>query len=265
MNLTVVVSTYNAPRYLGLALDGLAHQNDGAFQCIVADDGSTAETEAVVQSFRGRFADLLHSWQEDKGFRLAASRNRALAASSGDLVAFLDGDCIPSPHYVADVKRLAARHGLATEKVYFQGHRVILDAAVSGAITSAEGLFTARWILAHRRHLSNMLNAWHMGWPAFPHTALKGVRGCNMIFRAEDLRTVNGFDEEFVGWGHEDRDLVSRLYRTGVRRVDARGRALVYHLYHPEHDRSAARGNLARADEERPLIARQGLSRVDSR
>jgi len=265
MSLTVVVSTYNAPRYLALVLDGLARQRDAAFQCIVADDGSAVETETVVRSFRGRIADLVHSWQEDKGFRLAASRNRALAAASGEVVAFLDGDCLPSPHYVADVKRLTARHRLETEKIYFQGHRVILDATVSGMLTSADGIFDLRWIAGHWRHLSNRLNAWHIGWPARARVSLKGVRGCNMVFRAVDLRAVNGFDEEFVGWGHEDRDLVSRLFRAGVRRVDARGRAIVYHLYHAEHDRSAATGNLARADEERPLVARRGLSAIDHR
>lgn len=265
MNLTVVVSTYNAPRYLALVLDGLSRQHDAAFQCIVADDGSTAETEAVVRSFRGRLVDLIHSWQEDQGFRLAASRNRALASASGDLVAFLDGDCIPSPDYVADVKELAVCHHLEREKLYFQGHRVILDAEVSDELQSADGIFDWRWIAGHWSHLSNRFNAWHIGWPTRARVSLKGVRGCNMIFRAADLRAVNGFDEEFVGWGHEDRDLVSRLFRTGVRRVDARGRAVVYHLYHPEHDRSAATGNLARADEERPLAARRGLSLIDHR
>ncbi len=256
MTLTVVVCTYNAPRYLGLVLEGLALQEDRDFQVIVADDGSGPETAEVVARFRSSLA-LLHSWQEDDGFRLAASRNRAIAAASGSALSILDGDCIPSPRFAGDAKRLVARAG--ARPIYFQGHRVILDAEISARLASAEGLFSPAWILRHRRHLSNVANAFSHPWPILAHRRLKGVRGCNMLFRAEDLWRVNGFDEEFRGWGHEDRDIVARLFRAGVMRAEARGSLIVYHLHHAEQNRASAGENLERARAERPVEARRGL------
>jgi glycosyltransferase involved in cell wall biosynthesis len=260
-SLTVIVSTYNAPRYLELVLDGLMRQRDRDFECLVADDGSGPETAAVVERFRSRM-QVAHSWQEDRGFRLAASRNRAIATASGSILAFLDGDCIPEPRYTADIKELFARaSGGRFSGVYLQGHRVILDAEVSQTIASAEGIFRIPWILSHLRHLSNARNAVRLPWPSVPRTRLKGVRGCNMVYSAKDLWEVNGFDEEFTGWGHEDKDIVSRLFRSGVKRLDARGKLIVYHLYHKEQDRRDEEANLQRALSERPIRARCGIRR----
>lgn len=258
---SIIVSTYNAPGYLALVLEGLARQSDPAFETIVADDGSRSETAEVVSAYRGRLR-LKHAWQADTGFRLAASRNNALAYASGELVAFLDGDCIPHPDYVADARRLMRPAGSA----YVQGHRVILGEAVSARLATvgpdaiaSEGIFSAGWALANRRALGNLQNVFRFPWPRRPHQRLRGVRGCSMVFRAEDLRAVNGFDEAFVGWGHEDRDVVRRLFARGVRRVDARGALVVYHLWHREHDRGEEAGNLDRAAANRPPRCESGV------
>ena len=48
---------------------------------------------------------------------------------------------------------------------------------------------------------------------------------------------VNGFNEEFLGWGREDSELVVRLYKYGLRRRDVSYSAVVFHLWHPENDR----------------------------
>jgi GT2 family glycosyltransferase len=58
------------------------------------------------------------------------------------------------------------------------------------------------------------------------------LRGNNMSAHVPDLRSVNGFDEEYVGWGQEDDDLGRRLYRLGVRPVVLVSRALAVHLGH---------------------------------
>lgn len=48
----------------------------------------------------------------------------------------------------------------------------------------------------------------------------------------EHMIKVNGYNEEFLGWGHEDSELMLRLLKSGVRRLDVRGWALCYHLWH---------------------------------
>ena len=75
---------------------------------MIADDGSGPETKKVVEDFQKIFpVPLIHAWQKDLGFRLAASRNNACKLSSGDYLIFLDGDCIPKKDFVEKHRKLA--------------------------------------------------------------------------------------------------------------------------------------------------------------
>ena len=60
---------------------------------------------------------------------------------------------------------------------------------------------------------------------------------------------MNGFDEAYEGWGYEDSDLVVRLIRASVYRKDGRFATLVFHLWHPENDRSSEADNAERLEE----------------
>jgi hypothetical protein len=70
-----------------------------------------------------------------------------------------------------------------------------------------------------------------------PH-AWQGARSCNLAVWRSDLDRVDGFDAGFSGWGREDSDLLVRLLRSGVRRKDGIFAAGVFHLWHPDADRS---------------------------
>jgi predicted glycosyltransferase involved in capsule biosynthesis len=60
---------------------------------------------------------------------------------------------------------------------------------------------------------------------------------------------ANGFDERYAGWGLEDSDLVIRLIHAGIRHKSARYAAPVFHLWHPENDRSQLKENQKRLDQ----------------
>ena len=91
--ISIVVSTYNWPEALDLSLKSLSAQTDSNFEIIVADDGSGCETARVVEEWcRKSPVKVIHSWQEDKGFRLARSRNVAVTRSAGKYLIFMDGD-----------------------------------------------------------------------------------------------------------------------------------------------------------------------------
>ncbi|HSH91690.1 MAG TPA: galactosyltransferase-related protein, partial [Ramlibacter sp.] len=49
---------------------------------------------------------------------------------------------------------------------------------------------------------------------------------------------VNGFDESFSGWGHEDADLVLRLHHLGAKRKNGFLATEVFHLWHGENSRA---------------------------
>jgi GT2 family glycosyltransferase len=78
------------------------------------------------------------------------------------------------------------------------------------------------------------------------------IKSCNLAVWRSDLERVNGFDESFTGWGHEDSDLVVRLFHAGVKRKDGAFATEVFHLWHREAQRDQESSNrsvvLARAE-----------------
>ncbi len=64
-----------------------------------------------------------------------------------------------------------------------------------------------------------------------------------------DFEQIDGFDESFVGWGHEDADFVLRLYHSGVMRKNGFCATEVFHLWHEEANRNKASQNAQRVKE----------------
>ena len=65
-------------------------------EVIIADDGSRQETIDLVKDFQQSYPwlNIIHSWQEDDGFRLSMSRNKAINCASGKYLIIIDGDLI---------------------------------------------------------------------------------------------------------------------------------------------------------------------------
>ena len=249
---SLIVSTYNRPDALGAVLRSLARQTDRNFEIVVADDGSGPQTREVIDGWVSRIGvPLRHVWQEDRGFRLAEIRNRAIAASAGGYLIFLDGDCLTRPDFVATHRRLA-------EPGYFVGgNRVLLSKMLTEAILSddlePEVWPFASWaVLCARGQVNRLLPMLRL--PLGPlrkrlGTEWEGVRGGNFAFFRADLDKVDGFETSFVGWGLEDSDIVVRMIRSGVKRKDGRFATGVLHLWHPDADRSQFDANQEKLDE----------------
>src|SRR5262245_12021360 len=108
IRIAVIVTTYNRPDALWAVLEGFAAQSDRDFELIVADDGSTDHTRLLVEQHAQHMPfPLIHLWQEDRGFRAAAIRNRAAAHTRADYLVFTDGDCIPPRSFVRRHRLLA--------------------------------------------------------------------------------------------------------------------------------------------------------------
>ena len=231
--ISVVVATYNREDALDAVLRGLSHQTDRAFEVIVADDGSGPATADVVAQWRARAAfPLAHVRHEDRGFRLAEIRNRAIVRS--------DGDCIPRPGFVAAHRRLAAPGW------FVAGNRSLLGQALTARVLR-EHLEPELWGLGQwlRQRLRGEVNRLIplVALPLGPlrrlgPAAWRSARGTTLAIRRDDLARVDGFDATFNGWGREDSDIMVRLIRAGVRRKDGRYATAVLHLWHPDFDRS---------------------------
>ena len=83
---SVVIPTYNRGWCLNEAVDSVLAQSYARYELIVVDDGSTDDTGKRLS----RYHDITVITQPNRG--VSAARNRGIASSQGDLIAFLDSD-----------------------------------------------------------------------------------------------------------------------------------------------------------------------------
>lgn len=155
------------------------------------------------------------------GIPLAAARNAAAEAAKGDMLVFLDVDCIPDPDFIADYARL-----LADMDVLLMGEVLYLPTGVDTA-----GLDYAHFGDIGVKHSER----------AGPPVALIGdcsdyrcFWSLNFAMRRETFLSVGGFDESFVGYGGEDTDFGRMVFDDGIPIHWCRG-ARVYHQHHAHH------------------------------
>jgi glycosyltransferase involved in cell wall biosynthesis len=266
--ISVIVTTYRREDALAAVLRSLSGQSDPNFEVVVADDGSGPDTAALVESWKTRLGHpLAHVWHEDRGFRAAEIRNRAIAAARGDYCIFLDGDCIARPDFIAVHRRLAEPGWLVT------GNRVLLSPALTATVlregTAPERWGFTTWLAERWRGGVNRLSAL-LHLPLGPlrrlrQRAWRGARSCNLAIWRSDLERVDGYDADYSGWGKEDSDIIVRLLHAGVRRKDGVFGTGVLHLWHPEADRGDLPANerkLADMMASDRIRARRGLSEI---
>lgn len=251
----LIVNTADQPEYLSRVLHAIEAQSAPPDEVVLADDGSADET-------RNLFADwstkktyrTAHVWQKKEGFRRARILNQAIATARGSYLVFLDGDTIPHPVFLEDHLRLA-RQG-----AFVQGHRALINQEAAGWFGLRDFNADRRRTLWHGQ-LQGIKHAYR--WPCPLRRVrhdLRGVRGCNLGIWREHLIQVNGYNEAFVGWGREDSELAVRLMNLGVQRLDVRGWALCFHLWHVP----AARIALPANDELLDQAQRSGAYRCEA-
>ena len=249
---SVVITTYNRSDALLAVLNGLALQTDRNFEVVVADDGSRVEEQSVVlKSPVARNLHLIHVWHPDVGFTASRIRNRGVAVSRGDYIIFLDGDCVPEVDFVAR-HRLLAHHGH-----FVNGSRVLLSLDLTNRVLAGVESILGRsdwyWLLwrfqGHASKLTGLLRLPDWAMRIDRTFSWKGIRSCNLGVWRSDFERVDGFDESFVGWGHEDADLVLRLHNSGVARKNGFCATEVFHLWHQEAARLQESQNAKRVME----------------
>ena len=232
MRVSLIISTYNWPKSLILVLKSIENQTIFPEEVVIADDGSTVETKEVIAKFqKDSDLNIIHSWQENKGFRVAKSRNKAIARSSGDYIVMIDGDTILHSKFIQD-------HINNAEPGYFiQGSRVLLTDNNTKQIIRNQSInfsffsegMQSRKNSIHSNFLSKIFST--------NKNSLRGSRCCNIAFFKQDCININGFNNEFEGWGREDSEFVVRLLNNGLNRKVVRFNAVQYHLWHKNSDR----------------------------
>jgi len=225
---SLIISTYNNTEALALLLKSVRLQSVLPEEVIVADDGSGDTTKELIKKEKESFpVPLIHVWQPDEGFRLAHIRNKAIAQTRYDYLISIDGDIILHHHFIRDHK------AFSESGCFIQGGRVILfETASKKILKNGETHISFFNPAIYNRH--NTISAPFLA-RIFTRTHIQSVRrirGCNASFWKKDLIKINGYNERFVGWGSEDKELAVRLYNAGIKLKVIKFGAVCYHLHH---------------------------------
>ena len=229
MKVALLITTYNSPEALRVVLESVYNQTVLPDQLIVADDGSNDSTRSLVNSITEHWSmEVKYVWQEDKGFRLSKIRNYAIATTDADYIIMIDGDVILHRDFVLD-------HLSQSRPGYFLcGIRALISEKRSkeykeGIINSSPTFFSKgiqkRLWGVRSTFFSNFFIGHHQN-------STRQILGCNMSFWRKDIVAVNGFNEDFEGWGCEDRECAVRLFNYGLKRRTLIFRAIQFHLFH---------------------------------
>lgn len=254
---SLIITTYNWPAALERVLKSVLTQNVMPDEIIIADDGSNVETSNVVESFASKFScPLVHSWQKDKGFRLARSRNKAIHKATCEYIIMIDGDMVLAPHFISSHIKFV-KFGC-----FVAGSRVMLSSELSEKVLNSDKLpnIFSKGVIKGRM---NIINAPYLS-PFFER--MKGFKGCNMGFWTDDAIKVNGFDDSFQGWGGEDTDFRFRLINSGLVRRKLKMGGVAFHLFHPRRDRSVHKRHLAKLKgiiDEKIIRCEHGIDEFD--
>ena len=240
----VIVSTSNRVRNLELCLRQYARQMYKEFSVVVADDGSTDGTKQMLEKLGSELPfPLTHIRHRKKGFRKAKIINEAVKACSDEYIFFTDCDCMPSENLLEIHAQRRARGTL------------LLGGAVRMSKERSEKyLRKVRKDPSHSLHLidkdmrklrKQVLKAQQRSLK--PEMRGPRIFGANFSLYREDFLAVNGFDENFVGWGNEDGDIRERLKLIGVKPLPIYEEAVVFHLFHPRDHTASLRQNKAYA------------------
>lgn len=195
---SVVVPVYNGGSTIRATVECLLGQTLPPHEIIAVDDGSTDDTSEILQSFGGRITLLS---QSNGG--PASARNVGVLASTGDLIAFTDGDCLPDKDWLVELVK-----GFYAPEI----------AGAGGTVRGAAAGLVGEYI--------DMIGGLN------PEFASGGVVTrlvtANACFRRDALLDVNMFEERFRKPGGEDTELSIRLRRAGYE-LSYAARAVVLH------------------------------------
>lgn len=239
---SIILSTYEWPEALAMVMSGLHQQSEKNFEVMIADDGSSSDTKATIVAYRSlRKLEIQHFWQEHKGFRKSRILNEAIRAARGDVLIFLDGDCVPHRDFVK------YHLELCDSSHYVAGRRLDLSAEFTKMLTAdrieqgflnsqVKGFFTL-WKDSLRKKGSKPFHRSFLLKNSLLRKIMKmdhvvDLKGCNFSVLREKMLAIGGFDESYEGYGREDTDVELRLQNLGLKIRSAKNLCLQYHLWH---------------------------------
>ena len=182
--ISVVVCSYNGARTIRDTLEGLKQIDYPDYEVIVVNDGSKDATPEIAARYDVRLIST-----ENRG--LSSARNTGWQAATGEIVAYIDDDAYPDPHWL----KFLAHTFMTTKHVGVGGPNIAPagDGAIADCVANAPG------------------GPVHV---LLSDTVAEHIPGCNMAFRRSALAEIGGFDHRYRTAG-DDVDVCWRLMQRG--------------------------------------------------
>lgn len=234
MKASVIICFYNRLDLLPACLDSLRDSATAFHEVIIADDGSSEETVNSLQALVKKYDyPIIHAWHPRLGPRRSATRNNGIRHATGDYLIFLDADFALLPGAIHS-------HVAAARGGYFAAGRCKYTTEEQCRKILAEGVSEALLEAIYAEISEEPIEKEHNRFVR--NSALRRFRlvpprkvtfGGHFSAFKRDVEAVNGYDENFVGWGGEDMDFALRMVRAGFRGISVIKTARVLHLWHP--------------------------------
>jgi GT2 family glycosyltransferase len=219
-SVAIVIPTRNRPELLKRCLSRLVSYVSLHHECsiTVSDDGNASETRDVLTRDMG-IVQVIQGPRRGP----AANRNYGAAHSAGDIIVFLDDDCIPDPDLIATYQAAASRN---PDTGVFEG-RISATRKATGFADSVPENETGGYLwscnFAIRRELFNNCNGFD---GRFPFAAVEDV---DLYFRVKKLSAVLFLPEARV-WHDPERRQGWRLVKHHTLSV-----LLFLHIHGPDN------------------------------
>ena len=236
MKISVIVPIYNRLEHFRALFICLLRQNRQIDELIITDDGSSQQILDYIADLIPKASfKIKHIYQEDKGFRKTRALNNGVINSEGELLVFCDQDLIFGEEYIEYMEKnikkgcfLLCRpisvneeeKDIILKKIELSNkYEELLKALPKDYLESVnKTLKTDR-----KRRILNILKL-----------SKRGIKlvGMSYAVMKSDYLKVNGYDENYNGWGEEDDDFGNRLYVAGVKGKELKTPNMQIHLWH---------------------------------
>ncbi len=227
---SVIIVSYNDLEILPSTLAALVRQTRHNFEIVIADDGSHQDYGPVLRTWAPRFAHGIHHvWHPDSGFRRARIINRAISVSRFDRVIFMDADCLPHREFVYNHARyLEPGVGITGRRTHVSREAI---RAPEEILARGLGLNPLRLAALRMKGKARVIEHGFVS-PLLYEASYNALLGSNHSVWKENILSVNGYNEEYVGYGWEDCDFEFRLQVAGVSFRNLRNKVVQYHVMH---------------------------------
>lgn len=185
MFLSIVIPTYNRAHLIEHTLKSVLKQSCDDFEVIIIDDGSSDNTEAIVQPYLSEKVRYYRIQNSERG----AARNRGTEHANGNYINWFDSDDEMLSNHVARVKELCLKHNNPeVVNLMYQ-----IKDSVSGKVTPVQSSYSAG-----QKQRKNFL--------------IEGnYLACNPVIVRKDIALENPFIEDRALSASEDYELWLRL------------------------------------------------------